>query len=349
MYWTKIKIAATILFVAGLGGAGAALWAAASKATDDAAKPDDGHTIARNKAISRLNLKKMAFAMHRYADANKPFLPPSALINKEGKETLSWRVLILPYLGESALYEQFKLSEPWDSEHNKRLLSKMPKVFAPPGVKTRQPFSTFYQVFVSPKPKDRRKGAENNGVQKGEVQAAFVRGQPQLYPAHFPDGLANTILIVEGGKAVPWTKPEDLPYEADKPLPELGGLFPDVFHSSFADGKVHTLPKIMIESGLRSLVTSNGLDYMILDQNEFRTVDAELLELRYKLEDARELLRLLREERDAAQGRPSADRPPNAEARLEEVEKEHTHLQKELEKTKEESRSLEDEIRKRLR
>jgi hypothetical protein len=255
MYWTKIKIAATILLVAGLGGAGASFWAAPPKATetpsrtdaaapkaaDDAKKPDDTPTIARRKAISRLNLKKLAFAMHRYADANKPFLPPSALINKEGKETLSWRVLILPYLGESALYEQFKLSEPWDSEHNKKLLSKMPKVFAPPGVKTRQPFSTFYQVFVSPKPKDGRKGTEVDGVQKGEIQAAFVRGQPQLYPAHFPDGLAYTILIVEGGKAVPWTKPEDLPYVADKPLPELGGLFPDVFHTAFADGKVHTL------------------------------------------------------------------------------------------------------------
>jgi uncharacterized protein (DUF3084 family) len=88
---------------------------------------------------------------------------------------------------------------------------------------------------------------------------------------------------------------------------------------------------------------------MILDQIEFRTVDAELHELRYELEDARELLRLLREERDAAQGRPNANRPPNVEASLEEVEKEHARLQKELEKTKEESRRLEDEIRKRLR
>ena len=36
---------------------------------------------------------------------------------------------MLPYLGEDALYKEFKLDEPWDSEHNRKLLARMPAVF----------------------------------------------------------------------------------------------------------------------------------------------------------------------------------------------------------------------------
>ena len=58
---------------------------------------------------------------------------PRRSSSRNGTPLLSWRVAILPYLGESekALYGQFKLSEPWDSPHNKALLAKMPKVYAP--------------------------------------------------------------------------------------------------------------------------------------------------------------------------------------------------------------------------
>ena len=39
---------------------------------------------------------------------------------------LSWRVLLLPYLEEKTLYEQFHLDEPWDSPNNKKLIERMP-------------------------------------------------------------------------------------------------------------------------------------------------------------------------------------------------------------------------------
>ena len=50
-----------------------------------------------------------------------------------GKALLSWRVALLPFLEENELYKQFHLDEAWDSDHNKKLLAKMPRVFAPPG------------------------------------------------------------------------------------------------------------------------------------------------------------------------------------------------------------------------
>ena len=44
---------------------------------------------------------------------------------------LTWRVAILPDLGQKALYDKFHLDEPWDSEHNLTLLDQMPDVYAP--------------------------------------------------------------------------------------------------------------------------------------------------------------------------------------------------------------------------
>ncbi len=76
------------------------------------------------------NLKKIGIGMHVHHDAFKLF--PAQSIKKLDKPLLSWRVKILPYFGEQVLYDQFHLDEPWDSEHNKTLIPKMPAVFASP-------------------------------------------------------------------------------------------------------------------------------------------------------------------------------------------------------------------------
>ena len=80
------------------------------------------------------NLKQIGLAIHNYAQANKTF-PPAYTVDKDGKPLLSWRVLILPYLEGDDLYSEFHLDEPWDSEHNKKLLSRMPAVFRDPDSK----------------------------------------------------------------------------------------------------------------------------------------------------------------------------------------------------------------------
>jgi len=45
--------------------------------------------------------------------------------------------------------------------------------------------------------------------------------------ANITDGSSNTILVVEANRDIPWTKPEDLPFNPKGPLPELGGFWPD--------------------------------------------------------------------------------------------------------------------------
>ena len=65
-------------------------------------------------------------------------------------------------------------------------------------------------------------------------------------------------MIVEAADAVPWTKPEDLPFDPEKPLPKLGAEFPDIFNAAFCDGSVHALAKKIDDNTLRALITRNG-------------------------------------------------------------------------------------------
>jgi hypothetical protein len=198
-----------------------------------------------NRARSLNNLKQLAVAMHGYNDAHQR-LPPAVVTDKDGKALYSWRVALLPFVDEDKLYQQFHLEEPWDSEHNKTLLAKIPKVYAPVGIKTKEPYTTFFQVFYGP-------------------GAAFEEGEVSRIPASFQDGTSNTVFIAEAAEPVPWTKPVDLPFGPDKPLPKLGGLFKDVFHAAFVDGSSRAIKKTIKEKTLRALITRAGGENIELD------------------------------------------------------------------------------------
>src|SRR5204863_9210261 len=104
---------------------------------------------AANRAKDANNLKQIALAFHIYHDRHGHF-PPAAIRSKDGKPLLGWRVAILPYLEQDALYKQFNLDEAWDSEANKKLIEKLPKVYAPVRGEA-QAGGTFYQVFTGEK------------------------------------------------------------------------------------------------------------------------------------------------------------------------------------------------------
>jgi hypothetical protein len=193
---------------------------------------------AAERTESMNNLRQLALALHDYHSVNKHF-PTAAIRDKNGKPLYSWRVAVLPYLDEEALYKQFRINEPWDSAHNKKLLAKMPKVFAVEGNKFQERGKTFYQAIVG-------KGAGFEG-DKGL----------RLFD-DFPDGSTCTILLVEAAEAVPWTKPVDVAFVPDKPLPKFGGLLKHGFSAVFADGSVRFLSKDIKEKTLRALITRNG-------------------------------------------------------------------------------------------
>jgi hypothetical protein len=205
-------------------------------------QPGGGGTVlgsvmnARGRSVSANNLKDIGLAMHNYHDAMGKF-PAAATYDGSGKPLLSWRVALLPYLEHNALFQQFKLDEAWDGPHNKPLLAQMPKKFAPVQGQV-EPNSTYYQVFAGP-------GSVfegRNGCRISDVQ----------------DGLSNTFLVVEAGEAVPWTKPEDIPFDPQKPLPKLGAMFGGDFNALLGDGSVKLIRKSIDEATLKALITRNG-------------------------------------------------------------------------------------------
>ena len=198
------------------------------------------------KISSKNNLMQIDLALHDYNDAMTA-LPSAALCDTNGKPLLSWRVAILPYIEKQDLYVQFKLDEPWDGPHNSKLLSQMPKYYALPGDTTAPPGYTYYRVFVSKDANSRPNPAFDwcKGVSMADG---------------FQDGAANTILVVEAATAVPWTKPEELDYDPDGPLPPLGGHFSGGFHVALGGVNVRFIPSSISPQTLRAAITRNGGD-----------------------------------------------------------------------------------------
>ena len=93
------------------------------------------------------NLKQIGLALHNYHAANDDF-PGRPITDKDGKPLLSWRVAILPYIEQEALYNQFKLDEPWDSPHNKALIAADAHDLRLPEPPAAEPGMTNYRVFV---------------------------------------------------------------------------------------------------------------------------------------------------------------------------------------------------------
>ena len=119
---------------------------------------------------------------------------------------MSWRVLILPYIEQDALYKEFHLDEPWDSPHNKALIDRIPPTYRCPA--------------------GSRKRAD-----LGKTTYLVPRGASTIFPGpegvkiqKVTDGTSNTIFVVDAGneRAVPWTKPED--WEVDPGI-DLKGIF----------------------------------------------------------------------------------------------------------------------------
>jgi Protein of unknown function (DUF1559) len=186
------------------------------------------------------NLKQIALACHNYEATYGRF--PRNAHTKGDKPGLSWRVLLLPYLEENELYPQFKLDQPWDSEHNKKLIDKMPKVFAPVRGKVEKG-ETFYQSF----------SGKHGFLQPGGIVIAGIT-----------DGTSNTLMVAEAAKPVIWTKPDDLEFDGDT-LPKLGGMFDGDFHVAFCDGSVRKLPKKLDADVLKALITVAGGEIYDLD------------------------------------------------------------------------------------
>ncbi len=194
------------------------------------------------------NLKQIGVAMHNFHDSYSGF-PAAYSADKNGKPLLSWRVHILPFIGGQALYRQFKLDEPWDSPHNKKLIARMPAVYQAAGSRN-SPGKTNYQAV--------RVGQT---VMKLPPRAMWGKKVPVGTSfREITDGTSNTAMVVETSdvKAVTWTKPDDLVPDAKDPAKGIRGLRRNGFLLLHADGAVRFLADRVDPRVLKALFTRNG-------------------------------------------------------------------------------------------
>lgn len=184
---------------------------------------------AKPMAVSQTqnNLKQLALGMHNYYSAFRAFPTYAEIRKRETTSGLSWRVHILPYIDHAELYHAFKLDEPWDSDHNIKLLDRMPEVFKPVipiGSKEKaKPFHTTYAAPIGEK-------------------TVFGRDKAIDFQ-NITDGTSNTIAFVELKPefAIPWTSPEEYPFDPADPAAKLR-VVNGAIAVALMDGSVHGFP-----------------------------------------------------------------------------------------------------------
>jgi hypothetical protein len=189
------------------------------------------------RTTRRDDLKSIVLAMHNYFDVHHRF-PAQAIHDKNGRPLLSWRVQILPFIEESNLYHEFHLDEPWDSEHNKKLIERIPRIYRWPGLLQRDYGKT---TFL---------GAAG--------KRAFFQGTEGITIRQITDGTVNTLMVVEtpASQAVVWTKPDDFDVDAGQ-LHERLFQGRDSFGAAMCDGSAHVIGKATTEDTLRAFFTIN--------------------------------------------------------------------------------------------
>ncbi|MFG0261358.1 MAG: DUF1559 domain-containing protein, partial [Novipirellula sp. JB048] len=200
----------------------------------------------RQLSASIRNLEKIAAALNAYA-ADHGTYPPPFTTDAAGMPLQSWRVLILPYLGEDALYESIDRSVAWDAANNLPLAySRIPSVYRHP----------------------------NGPLQGNSNESGYylIRGEETLFPSSGPlgpndvvDDPLKTILVVEAAPSLvsgTWTEPVDLDLATIQGVGgfavNIGGRLDGGAAIATIDGRGHFLDANTPTATLRALVTPRG-------------------------------------------------------------------------------------------
>jgi prepilin-type processing-associated H-X9-DG protein len=218
----------------------------------------------------RNNLKQIALAVLNYEQVNGCF-PPAYIADKSGKPMHSWRVLILPYLEENGLYQQYRFDEPWDGPHNKMLAPLMPSVYRCPSEPQQGGSLTSYLMLVGPH-------AISDGPKPRRLQ-------------DITDGTSNTILVAEcATEEINWMEPRDL--NAEKMVFTISGSerersqhghksrgitsnHPGTACVAFCDGSVSALSSSTPPETVKAMTTIDGGE--VISPEYLSSVDGEVV------------------------------------------------------------------------
>jgi len=194
------------------------------------------------------NIKQILLALHNYHDVFGA-LPPLYTVDANGKPLHSWRVLILPFIEQMALYEQIRFDEPWDSEYNQQFHDRTPSVFRCPS--SPQGGTSYVAIageaFVP----------AATALQAGERWAKGKGFQDII------DGTSNTIAIVEVNDSFSWMAPQgnitlDELVEGFGRGGRVGSHHPGGMNVGMFDGSVRFIANTIDRVLLRALGTCAG-------------------------------------------------------------------------------------------
>lgn len=142
-----------------------------------------------HRAVRMGQLKSIGMALHNYHATYGSF-PPAYTADDQGRPLTSWRVLILPWLEEKALYDRYDQTQPWNSPVNRPLIREIPHAYLDrAAARPDQGYTPFLAIVGQETPIN-----------------------PQGHSAELAVGTdwgSEIMLIHSQPHAVPWSKPED--------------------------------------------------------------------------------------------------------------------------------------------
>jgi len=199
---------------------------------------------AARRAACVNNMRQIGLAMQNYHAVHGSF-PPAYSTDEDGNPLHSWRVLILPYLGEGGIYNGIDLEQPWDSPQNRVFADMMPPTYACPSSATPGGTTTSYAMIVGP-----------NTISDGPTGRKI---------SEITDGTSRTLIVVEAsGSAVNWMEPRDLDAETisfavnDGTTQGISSNHAGVANAALCDGSVRSISNTVSPSEIRAMSTIAG-------------------------------------------------------------------------------------------
>lgn len=188
------------------------------------------------RTASAQNMRQNALGMLNFISALGHF-PDSVMVHSKTGKEYSWRIAILPYLGEQEIYDNYDFSQDWDSPHNLEVTSKMPDYFRSDLDDKDSTNASFFMLTGT--------GGAFGGENPKKLQ-------------DFTDGTSNTIMLIQAQRDVHWSKPVDIEIDPEQPLPEFGGYHKGGYNTVFADSSSRWISEDALQHRLRELFTPGG-------------------------------------------------------------------------------------------